>query len=213
MNYLIVLFKNKKRKKIIKSFVRKNKAELFFNKCVDESDRVNFEISVENAKKVTYEISIVSILDDTQMLLFKQDDMGRNVKIEMMDSDYKIIKLQNYNIPEKLFDWKQNKRITFEEFCLKYLDTSGLKNIFTINNKIVVQNDELVDIFSLKNKNESKRFISVLQNYMINKKRADAIFVSDSDTIHRKYLYKLLVDNGFDKKKLYRQSTTFSERK
>lgn len=208
-----MLFKNKKRKKIIKSFVRKNKAELFFNKCVDESDRVNFEISVENAKKVTYEISIVSILDDTQMLLFKQDDMGRNVKIEMMDSDYKIIKLQNYNIPEKLFDWKQNKRITFEEFCLKYLDTSGLKNIFTINNKIVVQNDELVDIFSLKNKNESKRFISVLQNYMINKKRADAIFVSDSDTIHRKYLYKLLVDNGFDKKKLYRQSTTFSERK
>lgn len=210
---MVVLFKNKKRKKIIKSFVRKNKAELFFNKCIDESNKVQFEVVVENANKVTYEISIISVLDDTQMVLFKQDDMGRNVKIEMTDSDYKIIRLQKYNLPEKIFDWKQNKRIDFEEFCLKYVNTSGLKNIFTVNNKVVVQNDDLVNLFSLKNKNESKRFISVLQNYMIDKKRADAIFVSDSNTVHRKYLYKLLEDNGFDKKKLYRQSTTFSEKK
>lgn len=210
---MVVLFKNKKRKKIIKSFIRKNKAELFFNKCLEESDKVNFEIIVENSKDIVYEIAIVSQLEDSQMLLFKQDDMGRNVKIEMVDTNHRIIRLEKYNIPEKIFDWKQNKRIYFDFFCKKYLDTVGLKNVFTINNKVVVQNDESLNLFSLKNKKESKRFISVLQNYMINNKRADAIFVSDSDTVHRKYLYKLLEENGYDKKRLYRQSTTFSEKK
>jgi hypothetical protein len=39
------------------------------------------------------------------------------------------------------------------------------------------------------------------------------LFVKDTDTIHRKYLYGLLEKNGFDKKKFYRQSTTFSERR
>ena len=60
---------------------------------------------------------------------------------------------------------------------------------------------------------ESKRLMSTIQEYMIETKRADGLFVKDTDTVHRKYLYDLLEKNGFDKKKFYRQSTTFSERK
>ena len=38
-------------------------------------------------------------------------------------------------------------------------------------------------------------------------------FVKDTSTTQRKWMYNLLVKNGFDKKKLYRQTTTFSKRK
>lgn len=210
---MVVLFKNKKRKKIIKSFVTKNKAELYFKKKIDESDIVKFNVDVENAKKVKYEIGLLSIIDESQLVLFKQDDIGRNVKIEIVDSDYKIIKIENYNIPEKIFDWSTNKRISFNEFFMKYFKEKDLKSVFTLNNKLIIQKDEKVSVFSLKNSGESKRFLQTLQEYMISQGRFDGLFVTDTDTIHRKYLYDLLEKNGIDKKRLYRQSTTFSERK
>lgn len=210
---MVVLFKNKKRKKIIKYFVTKNKAELFFKKQLELSDTVNFNIEVENAKNVKYELALLSIIDETQLALFKQDDIGRNVKIEMVDSDYKIIKIESFNVPEKIFDWTLNKRISFDEFFSLYFKEKELKNIFTVNNKLVIQKDENLNLFTLKNSEESKRFLYSLQDYMLKQKRSDGLFVKDTDTIHRKYLYELLEKNGIDKKRLYRQSTTFSERK
>ncbi len=213
MNYLVVLFKNKKRKKIIKSFVQKNRAESFFDKCVQTSNKVLFDVTVENAKKVNYELAIISSVDEFQLSLFKQDYLGRNIEINLSDSDLKIIKIDRYYIPEKIYDCQKNKRITFEDFWDLYFKTKELKNIFTLNNKLIIQIDESINVFSLKNIDESKRLMSTIQEYMVDSKRADGLFVKDTDTIHRKYLYGLLEKNGFDKKKFYRQSTTFSERR
>jgi hypothetical protein len=78
---------------------------------------------------------------------------------------------------------------------------------------MVIQQDEDVKIFSLKNSIESKRFLTILQEFMISERRSDAIFVPDNDNIQRKYLYSILEEKGIDKNKLYRQSTTFSKRK
>lgn len=213
MNYIVVLFKNKKRKKIIKSFIRKNYAEKFFKQKVDESNSVKFNVEVENSENCKYEIGFLSLIDDKQIPLFVQDEFGRNVKIDLQDSDYKITKLEPYNVPEKIHDIQKNKRITYDEFFKVYFKDRELKNVFTINNKIVIQKDETVNIFSLKNVNESKRFLKILQEDLISQKRADGIFVTDKDTVQRKYIYELLEKYGVDRKKLYRQSTTFSKRK
>lgn len=213
MNYLVVLFKNKKRKKIIKSFIRKNKAENFFKDCLEDSDSVKFNVVVENATKTDYEIALLSCIDETQLQMFKQDDLGRNVKIELSDSDYKIIKIEKFNLPEKIYDWSENKRVDFDFIIQKYFKEKTLKNIFTINNKLIIQVDENINLFSLKNSSESHRLLDTLQEYMVSQKRMDSIFVKDLDNIQRKYLYSILEKNGIDKKKLYRQTTTFSKRK
>ena len=59
MNYLIVLFKNKKRKKIINKFVTLDRARAFYNKKIDESKFVEFEVSVENASPCKYELALL----------------------------------------------------------------------------------------------------------------------------------------------------------
>ena len=209
---MVVLFKNKKRKKIIKSFITKNKAELFFSKLIKSSDEVKFEVCVENAKNVNYEIGILSLVDDNQLGLFKQDELGRNLKIEIIDSDYKIIKIKDFNVPEKIFDWSKNKRITFDDFWSVYFSSKEFKSIFTLNNKLIIQIDESIFVFSLKNKSESIRLMMRIENLMNEDGRSDGLFVKDLNTIHRKYLYDILEKNGVDKKRLYRQSTTFSQR-
>lgn len=210
---MVVLFKNRKRKKIIKSFVRKNYAEKFFKDKIDESNQVKFNVEVENSEDCKYEIGFLSLTDDKQIPLFVQDEFGRNVKIDLEDSDYKITNIFDYNLPEKIQDCQKNKRITYDEFFKTYFSDRELKNVFTINNKVVIQKDENIMLFSFKNQNESKRFMKVLQEDLVSQKRADGIFVTDNDTVQRKYIYTLLEQYGVDRKKLYRQTTTFSKRK
>lgn len=207
------MFKNKKRKKIIKSFIRKNIAELYFKEICDLSDKIKFNVEVENALDITYEVGLLSKTIDTQFQLFSQDDIGRNIRVNLEDSDLQIIKIHKYRIPEKLQDWSTNKRISYDNFFKKHFTDKDLKNVFTVNNKIIIQKDEKTSIYSLKNSDESKRLLMLLQDEFILLKRADAIFVKDIDTIQRKYLYEHLEKMGIDKKRLYRQSTTFSERK
>jgi hypothetical protein len=213
MNYIVVLFKNKKRKKIIKSFIKKNTAELYFKKICEQSDKVKFNVEVENSLDVTYEVGLLCKNIDTQFQLFSQDDIGRNIRVALEDSDLQIIKIHRYRVPEKLHDWSTNKRITYDEFFKKHFTNKELKNVFTVNNKIIVQKDEQTSVYSLKNIEESKRLLMLLQDEFVSLKRTDAIFVKDMDTIQRKYLYEHLEKLGIDKKRLYRQSTTFSERK
>lgn len=213
MNYLVVLFKNKKRKKIIKSFIRKNVAEKFYTKKIDESNEIKFNVQVENSEECIYELGLVSTTSEIQMDLFVQDDIGRNIKILVDDNRFNILKLQSYNIEEKIQDWSLNKRITYDDFFKRYFSNRDLKNIFTIHNKLFIQKDDEINVFSLKNSDESKRLMRVIELHLLSEKRADGIFVSDRDTIQRKYLYNILEEKGFNKNKLYRQSTTFSKRK
>ena len=48
--------------------------------------------------------------------------------------------------------------------------------------------------------------------YFFNSNRFDAIFVKDISTAQRKWIYSVLTEKGFDKKRLYRLKTTFSKR-
>ena len=192
--------------------MRKNRAEKFFNDLMSDSDSINFNVVVENAENVVYELGLLSCIDETQLQMFKQDDFGRNVKIELTDSEYDIIKIQKYNLPEKIYDWSKDKRINFDQMISDYFKDKSLKNVYTVNNKLIIQVDDKLNLFSLKNSQESQRLLDTLKQYMIKEKRTDSLFVKDLDTIQRKYLYSILEKNGVDKKRLYRQSTTFSKR-
>ena len=94
----------------------------------------------------------------------------------------------------------------------KYCKTKNLKSIYTLNNKICIQVDSDVKVFSLKDKNESVRFLDSLQDYFFTIGRYDAIFVKDISNAQRKWIYEVLEEKGFEKKRLYRLKTTFSKR-
>jgi len=78
---------------------------------------------------------------------------------------------------------------------------------------LVIQINDLFYLFSLKNIEDSQRLLDTLENYYRETGRTDAIFVKDISTAQRKWMYDILVDKGFDKGKLYRQTTTFSRQK
>ena len=211
-NYIIVLFKNKKKKRIIKGYSTEKNALSKYNELIKKNN-ISFEVLYENSEYCKYEIALLSKSESYQIPLFKVDDIGRNNSVFMEgDSDYIIKKINNYKIEESILDWDTNKKIKFDEFIGLYCSSKELKLISKLHNKIVLQKDEVFNLFSLKNEEDSERFLQTLESYFILNNRTDSIFVRDESIVQRKWLYKLLESNGFDKKKLYRQKTTFSKR-
>ena len=213
MNHLIVLFKNKKRKKIINRFKTLDRAKEFFSNKVSESENVIFEKQVENALPCSFEIALLSKKDDNFQSLFVKDSLGRQVRVDLDDDDFKIVEVHEYRVEEKIFDVYQNKKITTQEFLKSYINTPSIKLLSKLNNKVVLQNDDTIDLFTLKDPEECTRFLKSLSDYFISTQRMDVIVVYESSKAQKKYLYDILEKTGIDKKVLYRTTTTFKERK
>ena len=211
-NYLVVLFKNKKRKRIIKKFITLSRAESFFNTLISESDEVIFNVLVKNTKDCKLELSLVELSTNQSSPVYIMDEYGRIVRVKLEDSGMSILKIKPYREEELIFDIQKKKKITTKDLIKTYLKTDGLKMISVLNNKIVLQKDEDIKLFSLKNEKESSRFIDCLSLYFFKINRSDCLFIKDYSSPQRKYLYSLLESNGFDKKILYRKFTTYPSR-
>lgn len=211
-NYIIVLFKNKKKKKIIKGYATEKNANLKFESLVKDNN-VPFEILFENSERCKYEIALLSKDDDYQIPLFKTDEVGRNNSVFISDdSEYVIKRIEDYKVEEFIFDWQLNSRISFTKLISDYLPKENIKVVSKLHNKIVIQNDEDFKLFSLKNEEDSERLLQTLESYFFNSSRNDSLFVRDESTVNRKWMYNILEKQGFNRKKLYRQKTTFSRR-
>lgn len=211
-NYLIVLFKNKKKRKIIKRYVTKKQADEMFEELVISNKKIIFEKLIENATSTNYEIALLTNQSKIQDTIVTTDSLGRNNTVNLENPDYVFLKIKKYKIEEKIFDWQNQIKISFSELLNNYCKSKELKNIFTLNNKLCIQIDENVSLFSLKDKNESERLLETLQDFFIENSRSDALFVKDVSIAQRKWLYNIMEKKGFDKKRLYRLKTTFSKR-
>lgn len=212
MNYLVVLFKNKVRKKIINKFVTLENATNFFDKKILENKKVYFSKRVENAKDCSFELCLLQKKDDKFDSLFVKDSLGRQMKVELDDPEFKIIKVSEYNVEETIFDVSTREKISLNQFYKKYINKKGIVLISRLNNKIVVQEDDKVNLFSLKNEDESRRFLLSLNDYFIDNGITNSIVVIETSKPQKKYLYSILEDTGIEKKLLYRTSTTYKPR-
>lgn len=213
MNYLIVLFKNKVKKKIIKKFKTKNNAIDYYNKLMDESDTVVFNKTFENGYISKYELSILSNTNTDENAGFIKDELGRQIKIDLDYDGFKIMKINEYRVDEYFLDYHTKNKINTQEFIKKYLSPTGLKLVSKLNNKVIVQIDDNFKLFTFKNCYDSDKFIDDLSDKFKTEKRSDCLFVKDVSISQRKYLYELLESQGFPKSYLFRQSTTFPTKK
>jgi len=207
-NFQIVLFKNKIKKKIINKFKTHKKTITKFNKLVDESNNVIFPVKYKNGSSSIYELGILEKKKSKDEKLFIKDEFGRQVKVDLDDEDFTISKIVFFNIEEEFLDYQTKKKINSTEFIKKYLSVDGIKMISKLNNKIIVQIDENYKLFTFKNNSDADRFLDELNKYLRKINKNDCILVKDYSTIHRKYLYDILVTQGFPRSYLQRHSTT-----
>ena len=206
-NYMVVLFKNKTKKKIIKKFITFNRAKSFYDNLVKESNEVIFNVEVEAGKECKYEIGLVEMSSKQLVPVYMTDEFGRSVKVKLNEDGMTLFQINPYKKEELIYDIKEGKKITVQELIKKYLKGDGLKMVSVLNNKIVVQEEEKINLFTLKSEKESSRLVDCLSLYFFKIKRGDCLFIKDYSSTQRKYLYSLLESNGFSKRVLYRKFT------
>lgn len=211
--YWIVLFKNKKKYKIINKFVSLERAESKLSNILEKSNEILYETRFENGIIVEYEIGLVDTTGKITHPVYKVDSLGRNIRISLEDDGFTLLKAHDFKKEESIYDLQLRKKISVNFFVKTYLSSKELKLLSILNNKLLVQINESIFLFSLKNEIESERFINILSNEFMKQKRSDCIFVKDTSSAQRKYLINLLSSRGFDKKVLYRHCTTFPVQK
>ncbi len=200
--------KNKVKKKIIKKFKTFKRAENFYKTLIDKSENIIFSKQYDNGFESNYELGLLEPKSNNINSLFIKDNIGRQIKVELDENEHIITKINPYNIDEFFLDYNTKKKINTTTFIKKYLDSPGLKMVSKLNNKIIVQNDDVFKLFTFKNDDDSSRFIDSMLSYFLELKRMDCMFIKDYDTNQRKYLYNILTEKGFPKSYLFRQSTT-----
>jgi len=204
---MVVLFKNKTKKKIIKKFVTFKRAKSFYDNLVKESNDVIFNVEVEAGKECKYEIGLVEMSSKQLVPVYMTDEFGRSVKVKLNEDGMTLFQINPYKKEELIYDIKEGNKITVQELIKKYLKGDGLKMVSVLNNKIVVQEEEKTNLFTLKSEKESSRLVDCLSLYFFKIKRGDCLFIKDYSSTQRKYLYSLLESNGFSKRVLYRKFT------
>lgn len=208
VNYLVVLFKNKKRKKIINKFVTFSRAKQYYDNLLKESNEVLFNVEIENGIETRYELGLIELSDNQLIPVYMTDEYGRSSKVKLEGDGMTLFNIGFYKKEEKIYDLTRNKKITTQQLIKTYLKGDGLKMISSLNNKIIVQEDEKINLFTLKSESESSRFIDCLSSHFFKIKRGDCLFVKDNSSAQRKYLFNLLESYGIDKKILYRKFTS-----
>jgi hypothetical protein len=206
-NYLIVIFKNNIKSKLINKFITEDRAIDYFKSLKKNMESVIFPVECKNGKNVKLELALLTN-KPTKNNLFLKDDIGRQIKINLSDENFTIKEILKYKIEEKFLEVRKNRKLDSKEFLEKFLNKNGIKMLSKLNNKVILQNDDKIDLFTFKSIKESERFLECLQNYLYENNKKDCIIVKDVSITQRKYLYEILVNEGFDKKYLFRQSTT-----
>jgi hypothetical protein len=203
--YKIVLFKNGERTKVFFSSNSKKSILKKYNKLIEEK-KPKFITEYVSRKKVMFELAIITT-EKSDKSIFVKDSVGRTKKVSLGESSYHIIKLLPYWKEEKIYDHQSKNKLSFDSLLDIYLTGNDFKQIFSLNNKLVIQKDEIFNLFSLKTVSDAQRLLGTIELEFIDNGRYDCLFVRDTDTIQRKQLYDILTNVGYSRNFLRKQFT------
>tara|TARA_R100001509_G_C4860301_1_gene213158 strand:- start:68 stop:703 length:636 start_codon:yes stop_codon:yes gene_type:complete len=203
--YKIVLFRNGERNKVFFSSNNKKSILKKYSKLIEEK-KPKFITEYISRKKVMFELGIVTLLE-TDKDIYSKDDLGRTKKISLGNSEYNILRMVPYWKEELIYDHHTKNKITFFQLSEWYLNDKNFKQIFTLNNKLIVQTDDVFKIFSLKTVGDASRLLGIIELSFLDNGRYDCLFVPDNSTVQRKQLYNLLEGVGYSRQFLRKQYT------
>jgi len=203
--YKIILFKNGKR---VKCFFSSNSYKSILRKYsnIINEKKPKFIIEYLSRKKIRFEVGVVTT-ESVSDSIFVKDELGRTKEIAMGNTVYNIVKLLPYWKEEFIYDHTTKSKVPYLDFLSTYLNYKDFKQVFTLNNKLVVQNDEEFNLFSLKTVSDASRLIDLIEFELMDAGRMDCLFVRDTSTVQRKQLYDLLERKGYDRNFLRKQYT------
>jgi len=203
--YFIVLFCNKKRVKILYRCQKKNTVYDYWHEYKTQK-KPRF-VKIQNRRRsneVVYELALIFPNTRWSTKTFVKDSLGRLIEAKYENDKFRIKEIIPYWKEELIYDFQKKERIRYHEVLEQILTITDVGQIFTLNNKLFVQNEDNILLFGNKNIRDAERLFELIREDVLKKKRGNFIFVKDVSTAQRKILYTLLESKGFKKSELFR---------
>ncbi len=203
--YFIVLFCNKKRVKILYRCQKKNTVYEYWHEYKTEK-KPRFTKTQNRKRNVDaiYELALIFPNNRWATKTYVKDSLGRLVEAKYEDDKFRIKEIIPYWKEELIYDFQKKNRVRYHEILEQIISINEVGQIFTLNNKLFVQNDDNILLFGNKNIRDSKRLFELIREDVLKKNKGNFIFVKDVTTAQRKLLYQLLESKGFKRSELFR---------
>jgi hypothetical protein len=203
--YFIVLFCNKKRKKILYRCMRRTTITEYWHqfKTKVKPPFIKIQGGKRKQEKV-FELALIYPNNRWVNTVYVKDSLGRNYPAIIEEDKYRIKEIIPYWEEELIYDFQIKKRIRYYQLLSQILPVSEIGQIFTLNNKLLIQVEDNIKLFSNKNPTDAERLFEIIKSDLLSKKRQNFIFVKDVTTHQRKLLYDMLEKKGYKREELSR---------
>ena len=203
--YSIVLFCNKKRVKVLYSCQKRTTVHDYWSEFkTQKKPRFLKQQSGKRNQESLYELGLIFPNNRWATKTYVKDSIGRLIEAKIENDKYRIKELIPYWKEELIYDHQLKKRIRYHEMLEEIIKISEIGQIFTLNNKLFVQNENEIKLYGNKNINDAERLFELVREDLLKKKKGNFIFVKDVTTAQRKILYALLESKGFKRTELFR---------
>jgi len=203
--YFIVLFCNKKRVRVLYRCMQRTTVYEYWREF--RTQKKPAFIKQQGGKRkneLHYELALIFPNNRWATSTYVKDSLGRNQEALIEDNKFRIKEIIPYWKEELIYDFQRKKRVRYHEMMDQILFIKGIAQVFTLNNKVLVQVDNDIKMFGNKNISDAQRLFETVKEELIFKKRGNFMFVKDITTHQRKLLYDLLEAKGFSRSELFR---------
>jgi hypothetical protein len=151
-----------------------------------------------------YELALIFPNNRWSNKTFVRDSLGRTIEAKMEDEKLRIKEIIPYWKEELIYDFQKKEHVRYHIMLEEIMGIDDIGQIFTLNNKLFVQNENDIRLYGNKNIKDAERLFDLVREDLLKKKKSNFIFVKDVTTAQRKLLYALLESKGFKRTELFR---------
>lgn len=155
-------------------------------------------------QELIYEIALIFPNNRWATDVYVRDSLGRLTEAKIEDNKFRIKEILPYWEEELIYDFQTKKRIRYHQMMEYITPVKEIAQVFTLNNKLLLQVDDDIKMFGNKNINDSERLFEIVRDDLLKKNRGNFIFVKDVTTRQRMTLYEMLEAKGFKRTELFR---------
>lgn len=203
--YFIYIFRGKESKKLLfKAAQKETILDKWFELKTQKPPLFLREIFGRKKQRLKNELVLVYPKNYRKKPLYSRDELGRLYEVKLNDDNFIIKEKIPYWEEEYIYDYETKKRIRFHELIDKLKTITEITQLYKLNNKLIVQNENQLFMFGNRNIYDSNRLYELLINYLTSKKIDNFLFSRDISTAQRSYLYDLLESKGISRKLLFK---------
>jgi hypothetical protein len=202
MRYKIIITKDRKQYRLIKTLLKKSNAIDCYRNLIHDNSKVKFEKKYVNYALCTFHIELLSPTKFSDVIEWEKDSLGRNVEAPYRNGLH-IWRLKDWKEPELFRIYGRPDRYDYNFLYDSLKKTKEIIGMSTIQNILILDIDGKPLLIILKNVSDAIRLYHVILSENMSHILPFGIMSKEN----RKGFYKMIKSMGIPVRMFYTKST------